>query len=454
MPPITPQNQQNQQPTQLPTFKFLSYYFDKQSLTANFCYQGIDNIIFTERVTFAPNPEEGVVFNPTDDPSLNTLLDRALFLAFIVIGTSYYKAHPTQYIQLDPPIDDFQAFFFNKIYQEGLSQFAFENRLTRAYLAHFYATQGFHPKPPVSYRGKDILSLQSGGKDSILTATMLNEQDLDFTPWYLSNNPSKTHPLVIDNLSPELSKPNPASIAVRELDLNNLQQTGGLNGHVPVTLIVESIALIQAILMNKKAVLTSIAQEGTEPSTVIGDLPINHQWAKTWESEQLLSEYVKRYLSPDLIIGSPIRHMSELMVAEQFAKKCWHRYGFSFSSCNVANYRQFKDNSELAWCGNCAKCANTYLLFAPFLPPASLSSLFADYDLFAREGLFPTFQGLLGINNQQKPFECVGSVDELRTAYHMKQPGYANLPFTVPRGNFDYRATYPVQPSVISLFKK
>jgi len=30
-------------------FRFLSYYFDRSTYTATFVYQGIDNIIFTEK---------------------------------------------------------------------------------------------------------------------------------------------------------------------------------------------------------------------------------------------------------------------------------------------------------------------------------------------------------------------------------------------------------------------
>jgi len=108
----------------------------------------------------------------------------------------------------------------------------------------------------------------------------------------------------------------------------------------------------------------------------------------------------------------------------------------------------------LPWCGSCPRCANTYLLFAPFLPPAALQSLFADQELFAREDLQPIFKGLLGIDNQMKPFECVGSVEELRAAYHARQKGYANLPFNVPPSSFDYNATYPVQNRIVELFKK
>ena len=59
------------------------------------------------------------------------------------------------------------------------------------------------------------------------------------------------------------------------------------------------------------------------------------------------------------------------------------------------------------------------------------------------------FKGLLGVDGVTKPFECVGSIDELRTAYHHRQPDYGKLPFDVPPGNFDYRVTYPMQPDLI-----
>ena len=102
-------------------FRFLSYYFDRSTRIASFVYQGIDNVIFTEKIYFAPKPgSETSIFNVLDDPELNQLLDQAMFLAFILIGTSYYKAHPTANIRLDRPLDDFQARFFSTVYQEGL----------------------------------------------------------------------------------------------------------------------------------------------------------------------------------------------------------------------------------------------------------------------------------------------------------------------------------------------
>ncbi len=464
----------DQKPQNEYIFKFLSYYFDKPSLTGVFVYQGIDNIIFTEKIRFAPHPKaaEGKRFNALDDKDLNKILDHAMFLAFMLIGTSYYKAHPTPFVHVPKKLDVFQAEFFNNVFQEGLSQFAFENGLVRNNLAHFYPAAGFAAESALPYKGDGILCLQSGGKDSLLVATMLAEQGKDFTPWYVSAGQNNEHPAVIDQLfEQDLHKY--ASVATRSIDLEHLKESGGLNGHVPVTYINAALAVIQAILNNQNVVVTAIGQEGAEPAAYIGDMAINHQWSKTWEAELQFADYVKRYISEDIHVGSPIRKYTELRIAELFVQKCWQRYGYSFSSCNQANYKQATNNSQLSWCGNCAKCANSYLLFCPFLPPQSLQALFSDTDLLAKPSLTETFRGLLGIEGSMKPFECVGSFDELRYAYHHRmkvapvlvpkteergvldtlfnknqpalpeatlyQPLYADLPFEVPASNFDYK---------------
>ena len=439
-----PQPQLNAQPASDATFKFLSYYFDRRTLTANFVYQGIDNIIFSEKVSFATMEHRH--FNITDDPSLNQLLDRALFLAFILIGTSYYKAHPTTEVKLDLPLDEWQAGFFNKVYQEGLSQFAFQNGLTRDHLAHFHAKPGYQAPPTILFKGGGILGLQSGGKDSLLTAALLEEKQTRFYPWYVSSAADRSHPAVIDHLVTHQA----ALVAHRQIDLTHLEQTGGLNGHVPVTYILKSLAVIQAILTGQNTILTSIGQEGNEPHAMVGDLPVNHQWSKTWEAELLFAEYVHRYLTEGIQIGSTLRSLSELKIAELFIRKCWIQYGFSFSSCNTANYKQGNDTTTLRWCGECAKCLNTYILFSPFLAPPALQALFGDRDLYlitkdTKPEILQTFRGLLGVDNVMKPFECVGTIEELRAAYQMRQPGFAALPLAVPPSNFDYNARYEMQ---------
>lgn len=406
-------------------FQFLDYQFNPTTYQATFNYLGADGINFQELISF----------HKSNHPFNSELLDRALFLAFILIGTSYYKSHPTPTILLNSPLDTFQAQFFSTVYQEGLSQFAFENHLTRSDLAHFSASTDIAPAP-LSCPTGGYLVLQSGGKDSLLTATLLQEKHLDFTPFYISS--SNHYPSVIDTLGAPF-------IAKRQIDIPNLQKSAGKNGHVPITYIVKSLALIQAILSGHTTVITSIGQEGNEPSSYINDLPVNHQWSKTWAAEQLFANYVHKYISPGLNIGSLLRPFSELKIAEQFSQKCWQKYGHIFSSCNVANYQQRNDNTHLHWCGNCAKCANSFLLFAPFIGTNDQVQLFGGTDLFAKSELTDTFKGLLGIDNFTKPFECIGEIAELRKAYHLKQSGYADLPFAVPDSDFDYQALGPSQ---------
>jgi hypothetical protein len=107
---------------------------------------------------------------------------------------------------------------------------------------------------------------------------------------------------------------------------------------------------------------------------------------------------------------------------------------------------QGNDNTELKWCGECPKCANSFLLFAPFVPADELKSLFNGQDLFEKPMLQETFKGLLDIDGVMKPFECVGETAELRLAYHMAEDrGYGKLSFDVPESDFDYQHEYDAQ---------
>lgn len=460
-------------------FQFKNYEFDYQTLTASFRYVGADGTPFCEVVQFA-EPSQPI---PRDDRHFFWLLDSALQLAFYLIGTSYYKSRPTKKVQTFG-LSQEQADFFSCVYQDGLSQYAFENRLTRANLAHFTSDAENLPQlssalsytkiqtlrredlggavfPQLSGFADSALILQSGGKDSLLTAALAKNHQLPAAQFYSFAyiGSSENHPALLDQLDA------PLQLIVRRLDHENLAKSRGFNGHVPVTYIVMSLALIQAILNRQKVVLTSIGQEGAEPHAVIHasgttenyhpdtdqlnstnsldggldprDLLVNHQWSKTLEAEDLFRAYIHEFISPELDVYSPLRRYTELKIAELFAKDCWQDYSHKFSSCNVANYGQGVDNHELKWCGKCAKCANSYLLFAPFVPRAELDSLFGNQPLFEKPELLDDFQGLLGINDQLKPFECVGEIAELRYAYHRRLPEYPSLPFDVPQSDFD-----------------
>ena len=412
--------------SQYTNFIFECYSFDENTGLAEFKYSFDSKQNFIETLQLTVDLKADAV---------NTkVLDSALQLAFYTVGTSYYKTFPTKNIifkAAEP--DEWQAKFLMKLYHEGLSQFYFENNISIEEMPVFKYVD--KKEAAVNYMGKGSIVLQSGGKDSLLLASLLEQENTEFSPWYIRY--SNAYPEVLNQLG------RPLQTVRRTLDMPALKSAsvrGALNGHVPVTYIVLSYALIDAIWQGKDTVLAAIGNEGAEAHAYMGDMPVNHQWAKTWEAEQLFAKYVHDYVSPDLQVGSPLRGFSELRIAELFVEKCWEKYGHAFSSCNRANYQQGTDNTKLKWCGECPKCANSYLLFAPFVAPEELQSLFNGKDLFAESSLIETFKGLLGIDGVMKPFECVGEVDELRLAYHMAQKTYDYmLPFNVPSADFDYK---------------
>jgi UDP-N-acetyl-alpha-D-muramoyl-L-alanyl-L-glutamate epimerase len=413
-------------------FIFKSYQYDDASKQARFSYQNGPGLTFTETITF----------NQAKKDYNKAALERAMFLAFILIGTSYYKTFPSPKVKLEVGgLDEWQVSFFNAVYQEGLSQFAFDNNLKRDDLAHFDVAGT--PLPLSDYIASDIkpLVLQSGGKDSLLLATILKEKGVDFDTWFLQNGP----------VAPDvLSQAGNLITATRQIDRENLEkasEAGGLNGHVPVTYLVLSIALLQSVLLGKNTIIAAIGHEGEEPYDYIGDMPVAHQWAKTWAAEQQFNTYTQKYVSQALQVGSSLRRYSELKIAKLFVEKCWKVYSRSFSSCNIGNYKLGHDNQKLGWCGNCPKCANSFLLFAPFVEPEELLSVFNGENLFNKASLSDTFKGLLGIDGVAKPFECIGEEAELRKAYelaHNKSALYT-LPFDVPVADFDFEKEYPVQ---------
>ena len=391
--------------------------------------------------------QETVNFSHVDGYN-HDVLEKALFFAWIVAGISYYKCFPTREIRVDgTTLNLLQATFFSDIYLNGLSQYVYENGLQPADIAIF-ESGGKADDTSVAYDGNGVVVLQSGGKDSLLLADMIVDRGHVFTPWYMDQ--STAYPAVLDTLAYPLRR---VKRTIDRTALAKAKADGGLNGHVPVTFITLSYAIVDAILHNENTILAAIGREGEEPHAYIDDYAITHQWSKTWHAEQLLSEYVRCAISPNLRVGSPLRGFSELKIAELFANRTWPEKKDLFSSCNLANYRQGHDNTKLTWCGKCPKCANSYLLFAPFVPKEELDSIIGK-KMFSEPLLRNTFKGLLGIDGVIKPFECVGEVDELRYAYHMALAnGYDPLPFEVDASYFEKDYVAPHQKWAINMIR-
>ena len=218
-----------------------------------------------------------------------------------------------------------------------------------------------------------------------------------------------------------------------------LNQDGAINGHVPISAIWAFLSVITALLTNQKYIAFSNEASANQPTLEIDGQNINHQYSKTLEFEQDFQNYVTTFIHPELKYFSLLRPFSELYIAEMFAQKAWPKYKDKFSSCN----RNFTQSAEgkLFWCGECPKCAFVFLILAPFTKPAELLNIFGK-NLLADPDLKQTWLELLG-KTEHKPFECVGTIEEVKQAFLLAQKYYPEVSefeeYLDLSGDFDYK---------------
>ena len=416
-------------------FIFESFGFDDRTGRAEFNYSFDGQLKFTETIEF----------DPPQDFYCGEVLQSALFYCHIVLGTSYYKLFPGASMEVKSgSMTSSQAKFFTDTYRGGLGQFLYENSLRPEDISEFMATAEDDQHSSYRIDGSRVLLMQSGGKDSLLAAKLLLAGGHEFDAWHMSS--TGHHPSVIESIGAQ-------SIVdiKRNIDLPRIRQAmeqGGLNGHVPFSAITAGLAVISSVLHKRRYIIAAMEASSDEPNTFIGDFPVNHMYSKTFDFEKSLQEYIHSNIATDLDYLSLIRGFSDLRVAELFADLAWPDFGSSFASCNVANYKQGEDDGELTWCGECSKCANSFLLFSAFVDYDDLVGVFSGKNLYEVPGLLDDFKALLGIGGI-KPFECVGTVEELRAAYHLagvRDSRYVIESIEVPKSKEDFRQIYPHQP--------
>lgn len=147
------------------------------------------------------------------------------------------------------------------------------------------------------------------------------------------------------------------------------------------------------------------------------DSDINHQYSKSIAFEKDFRDYVYNYINEDINYYSFLRPLSELQIALLFSQ--FSAYFPVFKSCNVGSKTDI-------WCCNCSKCLFTFIILSPFLSPTVLKTIFS-VNLFDKENLIPTLQELIG-ETEAKPFECVGTIEEVCIALCESIQQYKTLP--------------------------
>lgn len=386
------------------TFIFDSYEADGKTLRFHYAYHN------------GPSFTETLELQTTVENVPQEVLEPLMLALHIALGMSYWKAYAPQLMELrSGQLTTEQAEFWNTVYTKGLGEFFFVNKIDFRNLVHFPAELEQTTEPTTMDTYGNIVPL-GGGKDSLLTATILagakNEELQTLDTFSVNSYP------IIEAQATRLGH-NHLSIK-RTIDPKLLElnaKDGIYNGHVPISVIYGLCSVLQAAVSNRRYVVLSNERSANEGNVDYLGEEINHQWSKSLEFERAFQDYIHNYITPSITYYSFLRPMSELLIVHlvsRFAEKHLE----TITSCN-RNFR-IAGPGERRWCGTCSKDASTFALFAAVGQKDAITELFEGQNLFDSEALLDTYRELLGVKDF-KPFDCVGTVDEMQVAFYMAQ---------------------------------
>lgn len=413
---------------QYQTFHFVGYQFDDASKTLRCTYAFDDVVQFSETYTFN---FDFVAFDYNQ-------LDRALQNLFIMAGISYYKAYLAPTIQTNQlPLDALRAAFFAEVYQKGLGEFFYVNQLDPTTSIPFVANSA-EPLPPITTAVQDGLLIGlGGGKDSLFTLEALRDDTKRMATWTLGH---------AEQLAPMVQRTGLPHLQVeRTIDPSLLEHNklGARNGHVPISAIMATVGTVVGVLAGYNTAIVSNEHSANEPTLTYNGVAINHQYSKSQDFETAYQNLLQADFAGSVQYLSFLRPLSELLISELFVKLALDTYRDVFSSCNRAFVQS---STSMSWCGQCPKCAFTFLMLTPFADPSVVQGLFGGRNLLTDPNLHATYQQILGIAGD-KPLECVGTILESRVAMQMATKVYPELAdkfvFDAPPADYNYKAMQP-----------
>lgn len=373
----------------------------KDKLLISFVFRMEEDIIFTPSWEFQ---KKHLDINYEQEDVVNNLA----FQLGMVELISYWKCACSPLVKIKAGyLKEEQISWWKMQYFLGLGEFFYTNGIQtdmEAFMQLEVVSNPFESKfNKLEFVKEGCLIPIGGGKDSIVTLELLGDRKESNLCYMINKKEASERSAAIAGYKEE-----EVLIAQRSLDprLLTLNKEGYLNGHTPFSAIVAFSSVLQAYLYDKKYVVLSNEASANE-STVEGTL-VNHQYSKSYQFESDFIKYEECYIHSGVFYFSLLRPFAELQIARFFAKQ--DKYYDIFRSCNVGS-------KSGKWCGLCPKCLFVYIILSPFVEPKQLKQIFGS-DMLNDESLIVTFEKLIGLV-PEKPFECVGTVDEANTAVCM-----------------------------------
>ena len=414
--------------------KFDSLRTTFESLTYDKFHYSVENGEFIASFDFVLSPgRQQIVFNPTfripsrsfyhwnDIPK--PLLDNLIFHIGMIELISYWKIACPKNVVVKPfALDEEQIRWWKKLYFNGLGEFFYVNGINTNINEFMVIVNdkevsrcARNDDPKTSFRVKrsgiekspaynDTLLHETtlipvgGGKDSVVTLELLKNRVPAIT---LIINPRGATKECVAAAGFSLDQ---TAIVNRTLDPTMLKMNaeGYLNGHTPFSALLAFYTILLGFATKSRYIALSNESSANEPT--VPDTEINHQYSKSVAFENDFRHYVAKYIDADIQYFSFLRPLNELQIAKLFSRA--KAYRKVFKSCNAGS----KTDS---WCGKCPKCLFTWLALSPFVSRKELTEIFGK-DLLSDNDLRPILDQLDG-SMEVKPFECVGTVGEVRT---------------------------------------
>lgn len=408
-----------------------------------FYYHGFDLLDSKDElfITYHFEIKDLITFNPTlKIPKKNKwnynkeLLEKIIFSAGLAEIPSYWKATCSPKIIIECGfLDKNQTKWLKKLIYNGLGEFFYVNEID-VNEEDFVDIKSLGKHKNIednnSYDG--YLVAVGGGKDSLTSLEIL--KDVPNKKAFIINN----RKICFDGANIAGINNNDIINVERLFDKNiiELNNKGFLNGHTPISSCIAFISYLTAYVNKIKYVVLSNESSANE-SSVIGT-NINHQYSKSLEFENDFRSYTSKYLTDKIEYFSLLRPLSELQIMKIFTK--YPKYFKHFISCNNGGKRKNIGKTD-GWCNTCAKCLFIYILMSNFVDEEKMVEIFGE-NLLDKKDMLNYFLELLG-KTTNKPFECVGTIDEVTYVVNNLIKKNDNLPYLLKYYKDNYTVLEP-----------
>ena len=382
-------------------FQRYDYTLEKDSLYVKFYFSLNDEYFFTPSFEIAKR--KFYDFNNLGNNQIDTILFNIGMIELI----SYWKLACPRKVYITPfRLSEEQIKWWKKLYFNGLGEFFYLNGIKENvddFMEIICESDISLNKINIPLSDATLVPV-GGGKDSVVTLELLKNK-LPVIPLIINPRGATNECVKVAGFSEEQ-----VAVIKRTLDSTMLRMNneGFLNGHTPFSAMLAFYTLLIGFATNSKYIALSNESSANEPT--VPDSEINHQYSKSIAFENDFRYYVNKYISSDIEYFSFLRPLNEIQIASLFSRN--KDYYKVFKSCNAGS----KTDS---WCGKCPKCLFTYLIMSPFISQEDLINIFGK-DLLNDNDLQPILKQLKG-EADVKPFECVGTIEEVNACLNFSQ---------------------------------